>query len=645
MSIIEAFRLGKITLNEARKAFGLEPDVIWGNQHLFELLPPIYVEKELEIDEYLSQFDDFDQHIHTLQQEVEPLFEEEWIRFIRNLRINLLSSIHQKALNKAAKKKLKKRLQDKVRRETKTLTDLLASHIKRLHDPMFPFITDFFSRLTRKLPRQGSFEETYMQMAKEEAERVMSRYMNQINDLIADAEEESEVLEKVDAFWKTVEKRARMVSQTQTVRLANQILLIHYKKYGFTEKVWKAEKDACPYCKELNGQIIHIDDPFFSEDQLLQPNGMKPMAINATLHHPPLHPNCRCTVLPVMMGREAPLPNKPQDLWNKPISNTWRKPLPNRRIRNYRQLVKRLLAQENKTVDTLQEIGALLQNEIERRYEKIYQEYEETLKQVNAYLSKGELTEEEEIKKNELLIKLFRQERRKEERLKEIRLRVLSQFQEFGYRPGDQRLKVFHFGEIGKEYKEFELYFAKHIAPYFPRSILKKISEKPISVFFDDNDLMRAQYVPNGNGTLYIHRDYHKPKYQTDLFHELMHRVEHFDRESRSLERQYYLQRVMERDPLQKPRPLSEIMVEKYRYSPNKELREEFDQQMALDAGFNFYYNNVFYPVDEIGFYEILSVGSEVLFGANGLPPVQRRLIEGDVDYINFLLGWWVSTK
>ncbi|MGA9175496.1 MAG: phage minor head protein, partial [Thermoactinomyces sp.] len=599
----------------------------------------------LNVDEYLAQFDDLESTVHGIQDEAQPLFEKEWIRFISNLRIQL--SFNQKSIDPATKRKMKKRMQDKVRRETKTLTDLIASHTKRLHEPMATYLDSFLAHISRRIPREISFDEIYQKVAKAEAERIMENYKSRIEDIMDQAEDEESLQKEMDSFWGDVEKRARMVSKTVTVKMSNQVLQIHYQKYGFDEKMWKAEKDACPYCAKLNGRIVSMDGHFAYMGQVLEPQGVQPMEMNGNLPFPPLHPNCRCMMVPVAReGNPVLLTQKPQDFIQKPVINNWRKPLTDRRIRNYQQQVKKLLENEP-TMENMKKAGALLHNEIERRYEKIYQEYDQTVQQLNQYLSKGKLTEEEEIKKNELLIQLFRQERRKEERMRDIRLQVLSQFQEFGYSLKDPGLRVFTMEEDKK--KDFERLFRQKVAPYLPRSILEKISQKPMQLIFEDG---RPMYEPVGTGVLTIPDRMDRPSAVSDLLHEIMHRVEHIDGKARQLEEQYYQKRVLSVNPHPQPMTMSELMIKKYHFDSNEELHKNYDDQWAFDARFEYYYNNVCYlpqyamsPEPPYGFYELLTVGAEVLFGANGVPPTVRNAVESDTDFMHFLYGWWVSAK
>ena len=75
------------------------------------------------------------------------------------------------------------------------------------------------------------------------------------------------------------EKRAIMISRTETTRLANLGALDHYKKEDVEKVRWVASTGGrtCPECIDLNGKIFEIDKVI----------------------PPPIHVMCRCTTIPI----------------------------------------------------------------------------------------------------------------------------------------------------------------------------------------------------------------------------------------------------------------------------------------------------------------------------------------------------------
>lgn len=101
--------------------------------------------------------------------------------------------------------------------------------------------------------------------------------------------------------------RAQRIARTEVIRAANAGSVEAYRNAGTVQWEWLTTSDPCPYCAALNGKIVAVGEPVFSLGDQFQPEGAsRPMAFNYTaIDHPPLHPNCRCTVVPVVDGEKA----------------------------------------------------------------------------------------------------------------------------------------------------------------------------------------------------------------------------------------------------------------------------------------------------------------------------------------------------
>lgn len=98
------------------------------------------------------------------------------------------------------------------------------------------------------------------------------------NDQLANALEDSEAFS---------DARALMIARTETAFADVAGNLIGWKESGVVEsKEWiVAQDNECDACAELQGEIVPLDEEFPEGD-------------------PPLHPNCRCDVLPVLADPE-----------------------------------------------------------------------------------------------------------------------------------------------------------------------------------------------------------------------------------------------------------------------------------------------------------------------------------------------------
>ena len=82
--------------------------------------------------------------------------------------------------------------------------------------------------------------------------------------------------------------RAEIISRTETSRASNEAAIEAYEQSGVVkEKEWLTAPDCCDICAELDGEVVALEDTFFDDDY---GDGMSP----------PLHPNCRCSVLAVV---------------------------------------------------------------------------------------------------------------------------------------------------------------------------------------------------------------------------------------------------------------------------------------------------------------------------------------------------------
>ena len=94
------------------------------------------------------------------------------------------------------------------------------------------------------------------------------------------------------------ERRPEKVAKNETVEAANVIAKFVFAAAGVTKLRWvNAGGDTCPYCEELDGKIVGIDQPFIGKgDRLTSDDGTMNLR-NPTIT-PPLHQGCVCQVEP-----------------------------------------------------------------------------------------------------------------------------------------------------------------------------------------------------------------------------------------------------------------------------------------------------------------------------------------------------------
>ena len=67
--------------------------------------------------------------------------------------------------------------------------------------------------------------------------------------------------------------------------------------------VWVATQDdiTCPFCRAMDGTIVPIDEPFWHDGDTFEVTAgdvVRSLAFPFDIDHPPLHPFCRCAIVP-----------------------------------------------------------------------------------------------------------------------------------------------------------------------------------------------------------------------------------------------------------------------------------------------------------------------------------------------------------
>ena len=115
----------------------------------------------------------------------------------------------------------------------------------------------------------------------------------------------SELSERVSNVFKDATRhRAETIARTETLRASNFGTVEAYRQSGVVKaQEWLTERDdrACEFCLEMDGKIIGLDEKYFDKGDKLTVNGNDLKFDLLSVEYPPLHPNCRCTTMPVLV--------------------------------------------------------------------------------------------------------------------------------------------------------------------------------------------------------------------------------------------------------------------------------------------------------------------------------------------------------
>lgn len=122
-----------------------------------------------------------------------------------------------------------------------------------------------------------------------------------------------ELIKRIEAVYEIADKqRAEMIARTESIRASNSASVEAYRQSGVVVgKEWLTERDdrTCPFCEKLDGKVIGLDKNYFKVGDKVHAEDSKGNKVSmevglADVGEPPLHPDCRCTTIPVIATDE-----------------------------------------------------------------------------------------------------------------------------------------------------------------------------------------------------------------------------------------------------------------------------------------------------------------------------------------------------
>jgi HK97 family phage portal protein len=100
--------------------------------------------------------------------------------------------------------------------------------------------------------------------------------------------------------------RSKLIARTETFKAVNFATDKSYEQSGVVEaKEWFTAMDerVCPYCGPMNGKTIGVGKTWFKQGETIRgDDGSDFIADFESISNPPLHANCRCGLVPVLVG-------------------------------------------------------------------------------------------------------------------------------------------------------------------------------------------------------------------------------------------------------------------------------------------------------------------------------------------------------
>jgi HK97 family phage portal protein len=111
--------------------------------------------------------------------------------------------------------------------------------------------------------------------------------------------------ELLDHFDNLSQNKAALIARTETVKMVNLGSATSYVQNGYTHLEWHAihDKKTCPFCAAIDGKVTPSGMPFVAKGDTItgQDENGETVTMNVKYENvliPPLHPRCRCAILP-----------------------------------------------------------------------------------------------------------------------------------------------------------------------------------------------------------------------------------------------------------------------------------------------------------------------------------------------------------
>lgn len=127
------------------------------------------------------------------------------------------------------------------------------------------------------------------------ASRAAFRSMNQVETALEDEDREG-ALDLLFDRWRN--ERPETTAGEETVRIGDAVASFVYLLAGRQVLRWVAVGKNCPYCSNLDGKIVGIQEYFIGQGEDYQPEGAEtPLRPTSNIGHAPAHKGCDCMVM------------------------------------------------------------------------------------------------------------------------------------------------------------------------------------------------------------------------------------------------------------------------------------------------------------------------------------------------------------
>ncbi len=155
-------------------------------------------------------------------------------------------------------------------------------------------------------PRVAEFAATYSQeFASEASAASLRRARTVIARGLEQGQSVQQIADQISTDYAFSPERATVVARTETARAFVEGERLGWEESGVVRgKQWQLAAGACPFCQQTaikgTSKVFGLNEPFWKNGDTISAGGGSYSVRYGDVQGAPLHPNCRCDILPVL---------------------------------------------------------------------------------------------------------------------------------------------------------------------------------------------------------------------------------------------------------------------------------------------------------------------------------------------------------
>ena len=155
-------------------------------------------------------------------------------------------------------------------------------------------------------PRVAEFASTYAQeFASEASAASLRRARTVIARGLEQGQSVQQIADQISTDYAFSPERATVVARTETARAFVEGERLGWEESGVVRgKQWQLAAGACPFCQQTaikgTSKVFGLNEPFWKNGDTISAGGGTYSVRYGDVQGAPLHPNCRCDIIPVL---------------------------------------------------------------------------------------------------------------------------------------------------------------------------------------------------------------------------------------------------------------------------------------------------------------------------------------------------------